>query len=244
MRITSQKGKPFRVWMTPFQDWVYVLSPKHLEKIKNEGSATLSFPEFVQKFHPGPAVAIVTQVAAKLVNTNLSEISPLAQARAEEFLDQQIGAPREWKKVNVHALAHDITKHISGRIVFGETLVHASTAIDPDLRVIARFIAEEIARREQQEQQEQQQQQQEEKEEERKVLDCIQWALEQDVPDDQKTPEMIAERLCYASAAMVCTSPDTVLNLVFDAAAAHGACVDEMQDEVATILAQDGNGWV
>jgi hypothetical protein len=34
--------------MMTIQDWVYILPPKYLDKIKNQGYATLSFPKFVQ----------------------------------------------------------------------------------------------------------------------------------------------------------------------------------------------------
>jgi hypothetical protein len=77
----------------------------------------------------------------------------------------------------------------------------------------------------------------------KKPFDCIQRALEENVPDDQKRPERIAERLCYATAGMINTPPTTLMNLVFDAAA-QGGCIEEIYNEVAGILAQDGNGWV
>ncbi|KAL2795776.1 hypothetical protein BJX66DRAFT_301342 [Aspergillus keveii] len=42
---------------------------------------------------------------------------------------------------------------------------------------------------------------------------------------------------------MINTPPTTLMNLVFDAAA-QGGCIEEIHNEVAGILAQDGNGWV
>ncbi|KAL4883149.1 cytochrome P450 [Aspergillus karnatakaensis] len=244
------------------------MPPKYLEKIKNQSQPALNLRVVIQSIFPGLLENFVAQVGVKLVNANLSEIDPILQARTEELFDQQIGSPKEWKKANCFTLAHDSIKHVSGRIVFGENLVDrpdfkgpmgryatrlvgfgmlarrlnffpfnkimifiTGLILEKDLAVVTRFVAEEVAKRQQL------------TDDSKKPFDCIQWAMEQDIPESEKTPRLIAERLAFATSGMINTPPGTMMTMFYDAAF-HTDFVNEIREEMTQILAEDGNGWV
>ncbi|KAL4943508.1 hypothetical protein BDV06DRAFT_211001 [Aspergillus oleicola] len=220
---------------------------------------------------PGLLDNFVAQVASKLVNVYLSEIDPLLQSRTEHLLDRDIGAPKQWKSVNANKLSHDLVDHVSGRLVFGENLVDNTAFREPmtryshrlvahgllgrrfniwplsplfarylqwqlerDLAIVARFVGDEVSKRRQQQQQDPNG---------KKPFDCIQWAMEQDIPEHQKTPEAIAQRLAFATSGMISTPPGTLLSFFFDIAS-QKSFVDEIRTEIAQVLKEDGKGWV
>ncbi|KAL4862292.1 hypothetical protein BDV12DRAFT_203196 [Aspergillus spectabilis] len=247
--------------------WWRLIIPRFAPYVELAYQKASPAPIHVSVF-PGLLENFVAQVGVKLVNANLSEIDPILQGRTAEFFNKEIGSPKQWKRVNVSTIVHDVVKHVSGRIVFGENLVDnpaffkpmgrystrlvgfgmfarrlniwplnrimiyiCSWILERDLAVVTRFVAEEVAKRQQQ------------KPDSKKPFDCIQWAMEQDIPDSQKTPRLIAERLAYATSGMINTPPGTLMTLFFDAAY-HRDFVDEIRTEIAEILAEDGNGWV
>ncbi|KAL5341065.1 cytochrome P450 [Aspergillus crustosus] len=210
----------------------------------------------------------VAQVGVKLVNANLSEIDPILQDRTDDYFDRTIGKPKAWKSINAAQLSRDIVQHVSGRIVFGENLVDDPAFFEPmgryamrlvgfgmlarrlnfwpvknvmrfvcqrilkrDLAIVTRFVAEEVAKRRKM------------GPDTKKPFDSIQWAMEQDIPEDQKTPALIAERLAFATSGMINTPPGTVQTLFFDAAF-YREYVEEIRTEIHEVLAADGNGWV
>jgi hypothetical protein len=75
-----------------------------------------------------------------------------------------------------------------------------------------------------------------------KPVDCVQWSLDDDMADAQKSPEAIAHRLLHLSAAIIDTPTIGMLNLLYDAAA-HQECLDELRAEIAECLAEAGGGW-
>ncbi|KAI9369055.1 cytochrome P450 [Aspergillus egyptiacus] len=266
----SKKGKPFKFWIISLQKWVYVLPPEYLERIKNQSGPTLSLREVVNQVIPDLLDQSVAQVGSKLLNANLADMDPLLHGRTEQILDKKIGRPREWKRVKGCTLAQNMTKHVSGRIVFGENLVEndyfceameryslnivsyaflarrlnvwplnklvnafLQRRLNRNLVIVTRFVAEEIDKRKKK---------LEENPDASPPLDCIQWALEQEPPGQQATPEVIAQRLARATSGLISTPPDTVLNLFFDAAL-HRDCVEEIRAEIKQVLAETGSGW-
>jgi hypothetical protein len=45
----STKDRPFRIWLAPFEIWVYVLPLKYLPQIKSQGITELSLRSFIDK---------------------------------------------------------------------------------------------------------------------------------------------------------------------------------------------------
>ncbi|KAL6231531.1 hypothetical protein BDW75DRAFT_233540 [Aspergillus navahoensis] len=79
--------------------------------------------------------------------------------------------------------------------------------------------------------------------EEEKPFDCVQWAMDQDIPDDQKTTEAIARRLILISTGTIDTVAGIMIKLLV-AAASHPECHEEIRAEIREALAEDGNqGW-
>ncbi|CEJ53926.1 hypothetical protein PMG11_00258 [Penicillium brasilianum] len=271
----SKNGKPFKIWMGLFQNWVYILPPKYLSRIKNQGLSELSFRSVVDtylvpKFSSGHFDNFEIQVASKLVNGNLSDIKPLIQIRTEEILDQEIGSPKEWKRIHAHTLAMKIMKYVSGRVVFGAELVENPAFLEAmerystkvmyyglilrwinlgplrnyimylihwkhrrDLAIATQFVTDHIAERKRA---------QKEMHEEDKPVDCIQWAMDQEIPDDLKQPEQIAHRLLHLSAGLIGTPATVLVNLLFDTVT-HSDYLSEVRAEITECLAESGGGW-
>ncbi|KAL4954055.1 hypothetical protein BDW69DRAFT_183890 [Aspergillus filifer] len=212
----------------------------------NQNQSALNLWAAIHMIFPGLLDNFVAQLSSKLVNVYLSEIDPLLQSRTEHLLDRDIGAPKQLKSINANKLSHDLVDHLSGRIVFGENLVDNTAFREPmtryshrlvahgllgrrfniwplsplfarylqwqlkqDLAIVARVVGDEVSKRRRQQQQDPNG---------KKPFDCIQWAMEQDIPEDQKTAEAIAQRLAFATSGMISTPPGTLLSFFFDVA--------------------------
>ncbi|OGE56073.1 hypothetical protein PENARI_c003G03221 [Penicillium arizonense] len=268
----SKNGKPFKIWMGLFQNWVYILPPKYLARIKNQGLSELSFRSVVDtylvpKFSSGHFDNFEIQVASKLVNGNLSDIKPLIQVRTEHILDKEIGNPQVWKRLHAHTLAMQIMKYASGRVVFGETLCENEAFLQAmerystkvmyyglilrwinlgrlrdyimymvhwkhrrDLAIATRYVTEHIEERKRANAN---------LSEEEKPVDCIQWAMDQPLPDEQKTPEQIAHRLLHLSAGLIGTPATVLVNLLFDTVS-HKEYLPELRAEITKCVSEDG----
>ncbi|KAI9376180.1 cytochrome P450 [Aspergillus egyptiacus] len=224
------------------------------------------------KFSSGHFDNFEVQVASKLVNGNLSDIKPIIQVRTEQILDREIGRPREWTKFNAYTLSQTIMKHVSGRVVFGEALAdnpafmaameRYTMKVIPyavglrylnlgplrdvlmffihlrqrhHLAAATRFVTDEIATRKRA-------QSKEAFREEQRPVDCVQWAMDQEIAEEAKRPESIAHRLLHLSAAIVDTPRVAMMNLLYDMAS-HGDCLDEIRAEIVECLADSGGGW-
>ncbi|RDW93793.1 cytochrome P450 [Aspergillus mulundensis] len=200
--------------------------------------------------------------------TSAATIKPVIQTRTEEILTREIGAPEHWKRLNVKVVSAAIGKHVSGGVLFGEALADnpaflramysyvskisaGSLAVRyfnvgsfrnifmyllhwtyrHDLATATRYITELMAERRRQN-----------LPEDEKPVDCIQWAMDQNLPNDQKKPEDIAHRILHVSAAGVETPITSTMNLLFDIAS-HSECIDELRAEIIVCLAEEGGRW-
>jgi cytochrome P450 len=75
--------------------------------------------------------------------------------------------------------------------------------------------------------------------EEEKPVDCIQWAMDQPLPDEQKTPEQIAHRLLHLSAGLIGTPATVLVNLLFDTVS-HKEYLPELRAEITKCVSEDG----
>jgi hypothetical protein len=199
-----------------------------------------------------------------------ADIKPLIQIRTEEILDKEIGRPTEWKRIHAHTLAMQIMKYVSGRVVFGAELVENPAFLEAmerystkvmyyglilrwinlgplrnyvmymvhwkhrrDLAIATQFVVDLIAERKRA---------QKEMHEEDKPVDCIQWAMDQEIPDDLKKPEQIAHRLLHLSAGLIGTPATVLVNLLFDTVT-HSDYLSEVRAEITECLAESGGGW-
>ncbi|KAL3450048.1 cytochrome P450 [Aspergillus insuetus] len=275
----STKDKPFRIWLAPFQIWVYVLPLKYLPQIKNQGIAELSLRSFIDKatsaqLSSGSFDTFEVQVGSKLLNGNLIDIKPIVQTRTEQILERVIGRPRDWRRFNIRALSVQVVKHVSGRIAFGEALADNPGFLDAmeryslnvipyalalryfnlgplrypllylihlrqrqTLAIATRYVTDLIAER-----------QRREKEhhltDDEKPVDCIQWSMDQDMPDEQKAPEAVAHRLLHISAALIDAPSTSMMNVLVDIISyARDEVLNDLRAEMVECLAEFDGAW-
>ncbi|KAL4903355.1 cytochrome P450 [Aspergillus multicolor] len=75
-----------------------------------------------------------------------------------------------------------------------------------------------------------------------KPFDCVQWAMDQAVSEEKKTPESIAKRLIVINAATSATIVAAMGNLLFDLAS-HPECVADLRAEIEQCLAEEHGVW-
>ncbi|KAL4922910.1 cytochrome P450 [Aspergillus aurantiobrunneus] len=224
------------------------------------------------RFSSGNVDTFEIQVASKLMNGNLTTIKPMVQVRTDSFLDREIGSPKEWKRINAHHLTMKAMRYISGRVVFGEALAdnaafikaleqYVSNAVPyalalryfnlgplrdtimnllhwrhrKDLAIATQFVTDLIIER-------RRIQRDQNLSDDELPVDCIQWAMDQDMPEDMKQPEKIAHRILHLCAGIIDTPGSGMINLLYDVAS-HGECLDELRAEIRQCLAEDGGGW-
>jgi hypothetical protein len=78
--------------------------------------------------------------------------------------------------------------------------------------------------------------------EDEKPFDCIQWALDQPVPEDEKTPEILARRLLTVSGGAVASLEIALLHLLYDLSV-HKECVPDLREEIRLCLAEEDGAW-
>ncbi|KAL2787036.1 cytochrome P450 [Aspergillus keveii] len=214
------------------------------------------------------------QVGSKLLNGNLIDIKPIVQTRTEQILERVIGRPKEWRRFNIRDLSVQVVKHVSGRIAFGEALADNPGFLDAmeryslnvipyalalryfnlgplrypllylihlrqrqTLAVATRYVTDLIAER-----------QRREKEhhltDDEKPVDCIQWSMDQDIPDAQKAPEAVAHRLLHISAALIDAPITSMMNVLADIISyARGDVLNDLRAEIVECLAEFDGAW-
>jgi cytochrome P450 len=194
------------------------------------------------------------------------------QGETHEALAREIGSPRQWKKVNAWKVASKTAEAPGTRVVFGEDLANNESFIAGISQYIAnvavygfalRYISmgplrdlilylvhwrhrrslptvitplnNIITERKRM-------QSTENIDDDSKPFDCIQWAMDQAVPDESKTAEAIARRLVVISIGTTETVAGALVKLLVHLAA-HPECHEAIRDEVRECLAGDQQGW-
>ncbi|KAL4968211.1 cytochrome P450 [Aspergillus stella-maris] len=83
----------------------------------------------------------------------------------------------------------------------------------------------------------------EDEHEHEKPFDCVQWAIDQDIPLEKKTHEDIAKRLITISNGTVEAVAAVLTPLLFDVAAAQREVIEELRAEMEECLALEEGGW-
>ncbi|KAL4956496.1 cytochrome P450 [Aspergillus filifer] len=225
------------------------------------------------RFSTGNVDNVEIQITSKLLNGNLTTIKPLVQLHTEVILEREIGRPREWKRLHAQDLTDSVIKYITSRIVFGDALagnepfLHALeryvsmviplslalrfVSLGPlkhafmwlihwanrrDLATATRYVVELINER-------RRTQASKKLSEDEKPVDAIQWAMEQDIAEHLKKPEVIAHRILHQCSAIMQTPAVAMGHLLYDVAS-HPGCLDELREEITSCLAEDGgSGW-
>ncbi|KAL4862294.1 cytochrome P450 [Aspergillus spectabilis] len=260
----SKKGKPFKIWVAALQDWVFVLPPKYVPKMRNCGPSELSMSDTVQKYllpkFSGKFGKYEVEVASKLVNANLSPIRLIIRARTDEILEKEFGENLDkWKRLNARKLSSRITKYVSGRIVYGPSLVANDTFLNAMEHYTSTFVSHgyllrwfnlgplrnyvlylfqwsrrrnlAVVTRYIADEIAKRKQAQQTIGEDEKPIDCIQWVLDENIPAHLKTPEEIAHRLMMVSVTFIDTMITSLLNLLYDTAACK-EILDEIRAEI------------
>ncbi|KAJ0419472.1 cytochrome P450 [Aspergillus carlsbadensis] len=226
------------------------------------------------EFSSGAVDNFEVQVASKLLNGNLTGIKPIMQTRTEQILERVIGRPTGWRRFNIRALSVPIIRHVSARIAFGETLADNADFLDAmesytmnilpyalalrylhlgplrylflylihlrqrrTLAIATRYITDLIAERQRREKGHN-------LAEDERPVDCIQWCIDQDIPDEQKSPEAIAHRILHIAAAIIDAPITSMMNVLTDIASyARGEVLDDLRAEMAECLAESGGAW-
>ncbi|KAL4902035.1 cytochrome P450 [Aspergillus multicolor] len=186
-------------------------------------------------------------------------------------LAREIGNSPEWKRVKAKQIATEVVKAVSSRVVFGEALANNTAFVDAmhdytskvvpyafalryfnvgplrdiilylvhwrhrrELDIATQFVTDMTAER--------RQAQSPAAAEDEKPFDCIQWALEQPVPEEEKTPEIIARRLLTVSAGTVDSTVTALLHFLYDLAL-HRECVADLREEISRCLAEEDGAW-
>ncbi|KAL4876397.1 cytochrome P450 [Aspergillus karnatakaensis] len=214
---------------------------------------------------------LLIQIGSKLLNGKLSTLKPIVEDRSRMAIAREIGHAPEWKRLKAKKIATEVVKTVSSRVIFGEALANSAAFVDVmheytskvvpyafalryfnvgplrdfilyvvhwrhrrELEIATRYITEMIAER--------RNAQTGTVEEDGQPFDCIQWALEQPVPEDEKTPEVIARRLLTVSAGAV----DAIVNALVHPLceiALHGECIADLREEIGRCLAEEDGGW-
>ncbi|KAL4788980.1 cytochrome P450 [Aspergillus venezuelensis] len=220
----------------------------------------------------GELSALVVQVASKLLNGKLAPIKALMQGETEKALAREIGSPRQWKKLNAWEVAKNTVRAPGTRVVFGETLANNETFVAGVSKYVANIMVYGLAQRyismgplrnlilylldwghrrslpallaplnnvitERKEVQST-----EHISDDDKPFDCIQWALDQAVPDESKTTEAIARRLVAISLTTIDSMAGIMTKLLIHLAS-HPECHEALRAEVRECLAEDDQGW-
>ncbi|KAL3481775.1 cytochrome P450 [Aspergillus californicus] len=69
------------------------------------------------------------------------------------------------------------------------------------------------------------------------AIDCIQWAMDQDIPEAQRKPTDIAHRILHLCGAIIDTPIGSLVNLLYDTASYGPEYVDELREEITECLA-------
>ncbi|KAL2830141.1 cytochrome P450 [Aspergillus pseudoustus] len=247
--------------------------PTELDKYCEYAPAPSSIV-LLPEFSSGSFDTFEVQIASRLVNGNLANIKPIVQIQTEEILDRVIGDPKDWTRFNIRTLTVQVMKHVSGRVVFGETLVNNPEFLDAmeryslsvipsalllrffylgplrslfiylihlrhrsTLAIATRYITKLIDERKRT-------QQQPTWAEDQKPVDCIQWTMDHDVPDNQKSPEIIAHRLLHLSAAIIDAPISSMMSVLLDIVTyARGELLDDLRAEMVECLAESNGAW-
>ncbi|KAL3460309.1 cytochrome P450 [Aspergillus heterothallicus] len=226
------------------------------------------------QFSSGNFDTFEVQIASKLMNGNLATIKPIVQIQTEEILEHVIGTQREWKRFNIRALSVQTMKFVSGRVVFGESLANSPDFLDAmerytlsvipsalflryfkigplrylilylihlrhrsNLATATRYVTDLIDERKRR-------QRQHNWTEDQKPVDCIQWMMDADVPDELKTPEIIAHRLLHLSAAIIDAPITSMMNVLLDIITyARGDILEDLRAEMIECLAESNGAW-
>ncbi|KAL5047930.1 hypothetical protein BDW71DRAFT_213760 [Aspergillus fruticulosus] len=227
---------------------------------------------FSARLPTGEVNAVVVQVISKLLNEKLKSIKPLIQGPAEQALTREIGSPREWKRVNALKIATETVKAPSAPVFFGQTLAENTAFIDAmcqyvmnittyafalrfvsvgplrnfilnlvhwrqrrDLPDIVKPLSDLIAERKLI-------QSSQHLGEDAKPFDCVQWAMDQAIPEERKTPEIIAQRLILVYSPIIHATAGAITNLLYDIAS-HKEWIEELREEISGCLAEEGGNW-
>ncbi|GES61333.1 cytochrome P450 [Aspergillus terreus] len=215
---------------------------------------------------------LVVQVASKLLNGKLATIKTLMQGETQKALARDIGSPTQWKKMNVWEVAKKTAEAPGTRVVFGEALANNEkfvkglseyvanvTAYGFALRYISigplrDFILYLVHWRHRRSlptvltplnnviMERKRMQSTRHVSEDDESFDCIQWALDQALPEESKTAEAIARRLVVISIGTIETVAGTLAKLLIQLAS-HPECHEEIRAEVRECLAEDNEGW-
>ncbi|RDW93040.1 cytochrome P450 [Aspergillus mulundensis] len=289
-----KNGQPFRIWLSGFQDYAYILPEKYLERIKNAPPTEVSFtavvntvslhssdrpakhgPDKQQYFYVGLPTGeinnLIVQVVSKLMNSNLATIKPIVHGATAKALDRSIGRPPHWKKINAFELALKTAQGPGARILYGETLSNNAGFVAGVSRYVANILAyaftlrfisfgplkntilylihwrhrrslpavvtplnDEIAERKRR--------QASGLADDEKPFDCVQWAMDQDVPEEDKKGEDIARRLVAVAAGSIETLASVLVKLLVQLAA-HPECHAEIRGEIVQCLGEENDGW-
>ncbi|KAL3467892.1 cytochrome P450 [Aspergillus heterothallicus] len=199
-------------------------------------------------------------------------IRPLIQGETRKALAREIGSPTEWKRLNAFDITRKTASAPGARIIFGESLagderfiagvsqyvaalnVYAFAlryaSVGPFKNIILYLLhwghrrsfpailtplSRVIAERKQA-------QSGQNLSEDEKPFDCIQWAMDQEIPDKKKSPEDIATRLVIVATGAIDTIAG-VLTKVLVELACHPECLDEVRAEIRECLAEEDGDW-
>jgi hypothetical protein len=196
------------------------------------------------------------------------------QTRTEEILEREICRSRAWRRFNIRALSVRVMKHVSGRVAFGEALADNPEFLEAmerysmnvipyamalrylylgplryvflylihlrqrrTLAVATRYITDLIRERKRREKKHNLTQ-------DEKPVDCIQWSMDHDIPDEQKTPEAIAHRLLHISAALIDAPITSMMNVLTDIVSyARDEVLNDLRAEIIECLAESDGAW-
>jgi hypothetical protein len=193
------------------------------------------------------------------------------QGETQKALARDIGSPTQWKKMNVWEVAKKTAEAPGTRVVFGEALANNEKFVAGISEYVANvtvygfalryisigplrdFILYLVHWRHRRSLpavltplnnviMERKRMQSTRHSEDDESFDCIQWALDQALPDESKTAEAIARRLVVISIGTIETVAGTLAKLLIQLAS-HPECHEEIRAEVRECLAEDNHGW-
>ncbi|KAL4860563.1 hypothetical protein BDV12DRAFT_209193 [Aspergillus spectabilis] len=215
---------------------------------------------------------LAVQVVSKLLNGNLATVKALIQGETKKALAREIGSPTEWKRLNAWDIARKTAEAPGARVIFGQALADNERFVAAVAQYVSNIAAYGFALRyasmgplkniilyllhwrhrrsllaivtplnnviaERKRVQSSQN-----LSEDKKPFDCVQWAMDQILPDEDKTGEAIARRLVLISTGTIETMAGIMAKQLVDLAS-HPECHEEIRAEIRESLVEENQGW-
>ncbi|KAL5334345.1 cytochrome P450 [Aspergillus crustosus] len=212
------------------------------------------------------------QVVSKLVNGNLATVKALMEGETKKALTREIGRPTKWKRLNAWAVAGKIAQGPGARVIFGQKLADDESFVAAVAQYVSNIAVYGFALRyvsmgplkdlilyllhwrhrrsllafltplNSVIEERKRAQSSRNLSEDEKPFDCIQWAMDQALPEEQKSGEAIARRLVLISTGTIETMAGIMSKQLVDLAS-HPECHAEIRAEIRDSLAEESQGW-